>query len=136
MLKQTKYRVIWIDDQRDPVSLFTYWNKVVPKEFLSLVDGHDVEIVWCKSYDAWVDWSDKWIKEDPNEYVNCFCLDHDLGSYKSDDEKTGYNVAVEICDIIEDYGFKFPYYECHSSNPSGRDNILYIFETYKKYLIK
>lgn len=136
-----KLRVIWVDDMRNPnIELVPWipaqWKKYAPTEFLNTVkqSGAEPEVIWLKSWDEWCKWCDEvWMKEKPSDYINCFCLDHDLGCYEPDGtERTGYNVAVNICDVIEDCGFDFPFYECHSSNPYGRDNILSVFETYKK----
>ena len=142
MTKNPKIRVVWIDDIRNPGSQLsiwvnTQWKRYVPEEFLNAYHDADykAEVVWLKSYDEWLKWVvETWHQEDDDEYINCFCLDHDLGSYDKDgNEKTGVDVAKDIIDELIISGRKMPYYECHSSNPAGKDNILSVFESFKKH---
>ena len=143
--KMSKYRVIWIDDERNPNTspsynvLYPRWRCVVPGGFLlemykdKTTNGYP-KIVWLKSYDEWLDWCvDVWHNEDDDEWINCFCLDHDLASYRDGKEKTGRDVAYDIIDELTISSRKMPYYECHSANPAGKQNIESIFESYKKY---
>lgn len=133
----SKYRVIWIDDERDPhkkmpFGLYPWWIHKVPYEFREVCG--EPEIVWLRSYDEWLTWCvENLCREGECEYINCFCLDHDLASYSANgDEKTGVDVAYDICEYCIIYGRKLPYYECHSSNPAGKQNIESVFETFKK----
>lgn len=136
----SKLRVIWIDDERNPKGFgrFKWWCNYVPEEFKNLVYklpiGEEVEVVWFKSYDEWLKWcTEVWHNEKEEEHINCFCLDHDLASYdETGKEKTGVDIAYDICDECTINGRVLPYYECHSSNPAGKENILSVFKTYEK----
>lgn len=135
-----KCRVIWIDDERDPEKYVPgfgpRWLSKVPVKFARLTthSENSLEIVWLKSYREWLDWCiNVWHNEEEGEYINCFCLDHDLASFDKDGkEKTGANVAYDITDECTISGRAIPYYECHSSNPYGKQNIESILESYRK----
>ena len=133
--KEPKMRVIWIDDMRNPSK-----RLVLPKSFALELNriGLTPEIIWLKTYDEWINWIiNTWHQEDDDEYINCFCLDHDLGCFDSEGkEKTGLDVAKDIINELIISDRKLPFYECHSSNPFGRENILSVFETYKKHFLK
>ena len=136
-----KYRVIWIDDERDPrkqmpFGICSWWEHKVPCEFRKLIGDEEPEIVWLKSYDQWLDWYTGVLHNEPEgEYTNCFCLDHDLASFdEKGNEKTGVHVAHDIVGYCLMCGRIFPFYECHSSNPAGKEDIISVFETYKKVL--
>lgn len=130
--KRPKIRIIWIDDTRDPKE-----RLVLPKSLTQEFDLSNLtpEIIWLKTYDEWINWAvNVWHQEDDDEYINYFCLDHDLGCFdKEGKEKSGLDVAKDIIDELIISGRKLPFYECHSSNPAGRENILSVFETYKKH---
>ena len=123
MLK--KQRIIWIDDQRNPKD---FLNAIIP-------NVTNAEIVWLKSYREWVVWAlTNWFGIHNDNYEDYFCLDHDLGDFNTDGvEYTGSDVANDIINDIVKYNKTLPHYECHSTNPAGRENILSKFETYKKY---
>ena len=131
-------RIIWIDDMRNPETIIgntQYWIKYLPNDFLNICNEKP-EIIWLKSYNEWLTWLVKWHNES-NEYVNCFCLDHDIASFDKDGkEYTGENVAYDIVNEILENDKDFPYYECHSSNPVGRENIISVFNSCKKILDK
>jgi hypothetical protein len=58
-------------------------------------------------------------------------FDHDLG----EDEKTGYEIARKLCDMIMD-GIPLPEnfdYMVHSKNPVGAQNISNYMESFLKY---
>jgi len=136
-MKKTKYRVIWIDDQRNPEEFV--WN-VIPDNFQKdmLTNKSSFhEVIWFKTFGEWVKWAkENWFGSKNKGYIDCFCLDHDLGDFdENGKEHTGVEVAKTIVNDILMNDKKLPYYECHSSNPEGRADIISIFETYKKYLI-
>ena len=55
-------------------------------------------------------------------------FDHDLG-----DGESGFDCAKLLVQYCEDYGESLPeHYSCHSSNPSGHDNIISYLDSYKK----
>lgn len=136
--KKLKYRIIWIDDKRNPVEYMA--SNVIPKEFQNLVfeTKSNYEIIWLKSFKEWIEWAKKnWFGNKNKKYIDCFCLDHDLGDFdENGKEYTGATVAKTIINDILSNNKQLPYYECHSSNPAGRNNIVSIFETYEKYLIQ
>lgn len=58
-------------------------------------------------------------------------FDHDLGK----DEKTGYEIAQRLCDMIMD-GIPLPEgfeYRVHSKNPVGAENIKAYMDNFLKY---
>lgn len=132
-----KYRVIWIDDQRNPAYPIN-WQSVVPKEFANIMENEYPQIIWLKGFKSWISWAkENWFGKKNKGYIDCFCLDHDLGDFdENGKEYTGVEVAKTIINDILLNNKQLPYYECHSSNPAGRDNIISIFETYEKYLIQ
>ena len=135
-----KCRVIWIDDERDPEmyvpGLGPRWLLRVPVDFAVMAQKpeNSVEIVWLKSYREWLDWViDVWHDEPEEEYVNCFCLDHDLASFEDGGrEQTGVDVAYDIIEECIMNSRALPFYECHSSNPPGKEDIISVFESYRK----
>lgn len=134
-----KLRVVWVDDERDPnkkmpFGMYSWWRHKTPYEFHKLCEDNEPEIVWLKSYIEWLKWCLKhWNKEEEKEYIDCYCLDHDLASYDAcGNEKTGVNVAHDICDYCMENNLKLPFYECHSSNPYGKRNIESVFESFLK----
>jgi len=139
-----KCRVIWIDDQRDPNMIIPTMGRRffhhLPEGFIHFMQTSNdpVDVVWLKSYDEWFDWmNNTWMADKDNpKIINCFCLDHDLGCYDNitKEEYTGVNVAINICDMVDDYNLRMPFYECHSSNPAGKENILSVFKTYEEYI--
>lgn len=64
-------------------------------------------------------------------FPSLISFDHDLGK----DEKTGYEIAQRLCDMVmdgvsmpEDFSFKV-----HSKNPVGAENIRTYMENFLKY---
>ena len=131
-----KYRIIWIDDQREPARPIN-WKDVIPSEFADLLKNEQPQIIWLQGFQSWINWAKKnWFGNKNEKYIDCICLDHDLGDFdKNGKEYTGVDVAKTIVNDVLNYDKKLPFYECHSSNPSGKENILSIFESYQKYLI-
>lgn len=63
-------------------------------------------------------------------FPNLISFDHDLG----DGEKTGYEIAQKLCDMIMD-GMKLPedfVYMVHSKNPVGAENISRYMDNFLK----
>lgn len=133
VMKKTKYRVIWIDDQRNP-SYPINWKTVIPKEFADLVENKFPQIIWFKSCREWIKWAIiNQLGLDNSYEFDCICLDHDLGDI--DDcgkEWTGADVARIIVEDAVYNKKKLPFYECHSSNPVGKEKILSWFNSYEK----
>ncbi len=126
-------RIIWIDDIRDPHMELYYkgsgiirYKSVLPKEFLSLISNEEPEIIWCKNYNEFI----TYIYHNTERFdrvSTCICFDHDLGPGKDglDCAKYLINYIIETHDIL-------PFYECHSNNLAGKENIISYLESYKK----
>ena len=99
--------------------------------------GRDVNIVWVKSYNEFIEWITK------NGLPDGIAFDHDLadehyvpekywGNYEKDKEyqesqnykeKTGYDCALWLTEYCMDNKLKLPKFSSHSANPVGRENI-------------
>lgn len=128
-----KYRIIWVDDKRDPKD-FVY--QVLPEEFKKLInnDINNAEILWFKECREWIKWAVIHQLGLDNSYeFDCVCLDHDLGDIDDcEKEWTGCDVARIIVEDAVYNKKKLPFYECHSSNPVGKEKILSWFDSYYK----
>lgn len=49
------------------------------------------------------------------------------------EEKTGYNCAEWLINFCMDNEVKLPEYYCHSMNPAGRENILFLLKNFEKH---
>ena len=125
--------LLWLDDIRDPLEdNWLVFSPITP-----------TEVVWVKSYQAFVDW----IIE--NGLPEAICFDHDLGmevalaarakgvsKRKSrllkQEEKTGYDCAKWLVEYCMKKGVKHPPYMVHSMNPVGKLNIESYIESYNK----
>lgn len=99
--------VYWIDDERDP------------EDYLS--EGEYKDTLWLKDYDSF--------KCALYEFglPRMICFDHDLGC-----GKTGYDCAKLLVEYCMEHNCDLPKYYCHSSNPSGRMNIISYLDSYVK----
>ena len=106
-LKSQKQYVYWIDDERDP------------EDYLS--EGEYKDTLWLKDYDSF--------KRALYEFglPKMICFDHDLGC-----GKTGYDCAKLLVEYCMECNCDLPKYYCHSSNPSGRMNIISYLDSYVK----
>lgn len=113
--------IIWIDDLRNPYFKYDK-NKTYIEEY-SYYKGEDSYVIWVKSYKQFI----SILKElyDKNEYPDEICFDHDLGGNRS-----GYDCAKYLVNFCIDNNLKLPKYECHSSNPAGKSNILSILDNF------
>lgn len=106
--------VFWIDDERCPDWFF-------PKEFYE-----EFTVIWIKDYHMF----EFYLVHLGVPYEIHF--DHDLGN---SDMYTGLDCAKLLVQYCMDNCESLPErYACHSSNPSGRDNILSVLDSYKKSL--
>ena len=55
-MKTMKYRIIWIDDQRNP-SYPINWKSAIPKEFADMVENEYPQIIWLKSLKSFPNFS-------------------------------------------------------------------------------
>ena len=65
-------------------------------------------------------------------FPSLISFDHDLG----DKQKTGYEIAQKLCDMIMD-GVELPVgfqYRVHSKNPVGAENIRSFMNNFIKYM--
>ena len=99
--------VYWIDEERDP------------NDYLS--EGEYKDTLWLKDYDSF--------KCALYEFglPRMICFDHDLGC-----GKTGYDCAKLLVEYCMEHNCDLPKYYCHSSNPSGRANIISYLDSYAK----
>ena len=65
--------------------------------------------------------------------VTDLSLDHDLGDFASERERTGYDVVLWIEDQVKNHGFVPPKIECHSQNAAGRKRIRAAIRQIEKY---
>ena len=106
--------LLWIDDIRNPLE--NDWLVFSPI-------GKDVDVVWVKSYDAFVDYLNR-----ADKLPDAICFDHDLG-----DGKSGYDCAKYLVEFCMDRGLKLPEWKCQSANPVGRENIDALLNNYLKF---
>lgn len=116
--------LLWLDDCRDP-----YAN---PDWLVFSPIGKDVDVIWCKSYDEFVDYL--------NQHVplpDAICFDHDLGDPMADDngqnEKTGYDCAKFLVSMCQNMKLKLPAFNSQSSNPAGKERIISLLNNFKKF---
>ena len=105
-------RLLWVDDCRNPNE--ADWLRHSPIAF-------PFEVHWAKSHDEAVAYMER-------HWPDAVCLDHDLG-----EERTGYDIAKYIVNRCLIEGLPLPAYASQSDNPVGRENILQLFENYKKF---
>jgi hypothetical protein len=106
--------LLWIDDIRNPLE--NDWLVFSPI-------GKDVDVVWVKSYDEFVDYLNH-----ADTLPDAICFDHDLG-----DGKSGYDCAKYLVEFCMDRGLKLPKWNCQSANPVGRENIDALLNNYLKF---
>jgi len=103
-------KLLWLDDCRNPFE--NDWLNFSPI-------GKDVEVIWCKTYDEFVNTILN------NGLPNAICFDHDLG-----EEKSGMDCVkwlVEFCYETKNF---IPSYSIQSANPVGKENIDKLLKNY------
>lgn len=100
--------LLWLDDIRNP----------------SRLGFKEGEYKWVHNSDEFVDY----IKNNllPTE----ISFDHDLGYYSQD----GYWCAKWLVNYCIENDLNMPVCYVHSQNPVGRENILSVLNTYRKWL--
>lgn len=132
---------LFLDDIRDPWMVGDYiypfeikalyrkerWNVVRNySEFCAFIESNGLpEII---SFDH--DLADEHYT--PQEYWESYEKSKNYQAGKQYKEKTGLDCAKWFIDYIIDGGHELPKMLCHSLNPVGKDNILALFESYKK----
>ncbi|GAB0155664.1 hypothetical protein CHRYSEOSP005_09260 [Chryseobacterium sp. Alg-005] len=122
-MEMTK-RLLFLDDVRYPIEAFHYTKQDI---FLR----KDWYIV--RNYEQFVS---RILKKGLPEVIS---FDHDLADkhYLKPDsqeytEKTGYDCAKWLIEYCLDHQAELPQFYCHSMNPVGKDNIMNLFENFKK----
>ncbi len=125
---KNKSYFLFLDDIRDPVDVCLYFE---PKKLHPLYENEQWEIV--RSYDEFVN------HITDNGLPACISFDHDLadehyqnmsgGDFK---EKTGYECAKWLVEFLLEHNLELPVIYCHSMNPVGKENILNLFENFRK----
>lgn len=126
--------LLWLDDVRNPHE--NDWLKFSPI-------GKDVNVVWVKSYDEFVDFIQN------KQLPDGICFDHDLGVPRAEElrkkgmskkkarmeieyEKTGADCARWLVNFYDKHQVKLPPYNVHSANPWGKQNIINILQDHLK----
>lgn len=128
---------LFLDDIRNPIDVWKYTGNLIFTE-------KNWKIV--RSYSQFVDYIQI------NGMPELISFDHDLSEehyrpsmydedkhyskYYTDGtftEKTGYDCAKWLVDYCMDNNIKLPEFYVHSMNPVGKENILKLFENFKKH---
>ena len=117
--------VIRIDDMRNPFT--PEWKSIIMKYMGD--SEKEPTIAWLKSYEEFMAWMTVAIENPVALLPTLVCFDHDLG-----EEKDGLDCAKLLVNVCMDNNMPLPEFECHSSNPGGRDNIISYLNTYLKSL--
>ena len=104
--------LLWLDDERDPAD--QRWQTYFPVP--------DAEIVWVKTYDAFVKWVDQ------NGLPDAICFDHDLG----EQDKNGFDAAKWLTAFCLEHHKPLPAWNIQSANPIGKENIISILRSFER----
>ena len=119
-----KQVVLWLDDLRDPNSIFENDNAYkYPFKWIdaySPING-DYDVVWVKTYDEFV----KYITE--NGLPDGVCFDNDLG-----EEKEGYDCVKWLVNYCQDNNLELPPYSIHSYNVVAKANMFSLIDNFMK----
>ena len=110
-------RLLWLDDMRCP--FYGTWV-----EDYCPIDTDNIVVEWVKSYSEFVNWIEK------NGLPDAICFDHDLGKLSDGTELNGYDCAKWLVEYCIDHECDVPTFNCQSSNPAGRDNIMSYLKNY------
>lgn len=110
---------IFLDDERDPKYLTNMLGRKYPQDWIIARDYFD----FCKLVDQNLD------------KIKLVSFDHDIASYdESGKEWTGKDAADYLVIKCLDSDTKFPSWYVHTSNTSGRPNIIGTILNYLKYI--
>lgn len=107
--------LLWVDDCRNPHDTDLLNISPIAPPF---------EIYWAKSYHAAIIYLEIL-------WPDAVCLDHDLGG-----KRTGYDIAKHIVDRCMNEALPLPAYASQSDNPAGRENILHLLDSYRRFAAK
>lgn len=123
--------ILWLDDERDPNGSYydSYDDDNPVKTWVEYTTGKtnhgNWEVVWVKNYAEFV----KYIETAGIPDVVCF--DHDLG-----EQKNGKDCAWYLVDTLLDCNSIGPAVRSQSYNPTGRTDILSLFNSWHTEWLK
>lgn len=136
VLKKGRPVILWLDDERDPMSEYptrlgydpgeyrpTYVEGVVGKCNDSKVNRWDV--IWVKDYEGFVEYIDN------HGIPDVICFDHDLGG-----QMTGKDCANYLVEKLMDMDEIGPIIRSQSSNPAGAANILNLLGNWREHYVR
>jgi hypothetical protein len=110
---------IFLDDERDPKYVKSMMGKCYPQDWVIARNYFD----FCQLVDQNL------------ASIKLVSFDHDIASYdKSGKEWTGKDAADYLINKCLDTGHKFPSWFVHTSNTSGRPNIIGAILNFLKYI--
>lgn len=129
---------IFLDDERDPKNVtwveipFAPWTVVRDySEFVDVIQAHYNQFGKLPihiSFDH--DLAHAHYRKsmyNPDRHYNSYYTD---GTFK---EKTGFHAAQWLVNFLCRKNLDIPEFTCHSMNPIGKENILSILQSYKKF---
>lgn len=127
--KNPKATILWVDDERNPNDCcYEQYDSDNPNmtwiEYLIGCKNPGWNIVWVKNFDQFVEFLKTMIPD-------VVCFDYDLGGQFTG--KDCYNYLIERLIEKDELG---PMVRCQSSNPSGKMNILGLYENWVINYIK
>lgn len=110
---------IFLDDERDPKYVKSMMGKYYPQDWIIARNYFD----FCKLVDQNLD------------SIKIVSFDHDIASYDTDGKEwTGKDATDYLINKCLDTGQKFPSWFVHTSNTSGRPNIIGAILNFLKYI--
>jgi hypothetical protein len=128
---------LFLDDVRVPMDAYEYTGqnmfletewKIVRnyQEFVKYIETNGVPFFISFDHDL------AYEHYTPEEYHTDYDASKKYQDSQNYTEKTGYDCAKWLAYHCLDNEIPMPNYYCHSMNPVGKDNIISIFETFKK----
>lgn len=130
---------LFLDDVRKPSHCFGYTNQeIFVKEEWEIVRNFN-------EFKNWIDNNGlpKFISFDHDLADSHYAPEHLWSDYNASkkwqeeqihEEKTGYDCAIWLVYYCLTNKLKLPEYYCHSMNPVGKDKIINLLNSFKKYL--
>lgn len=126
---------VFLDDIRFPIEAYRYIGNNTYKEEWKIVRNYEEFTSLCKKY-----WNE----------IDIISFDHDLGEDEAKNlvaggiskrkaraqkklAKSGMDCAKWLINYALDNKLSIPLIWCHSQNPVGKENILELFQSYKKH---
>lgn len=132
-LKKEHPVILWLDDERDPNAIHpsiiqddSIQNKPTWVEYIvGRNNPGNWEVVWVKDYKQFTNYLEL------AGLPDVVCFDHDLGQ-----QMTGKDCANYMVDILVERNLFGPVIRSQSSNPSGVQNILGLFDNWHSEWMK